>query len=156
MMKKTLVIVCILVAILLVVTIYQVLNISGTNDPIKEYVSKDNTSHAVKKLQANFANNSSTSFIINDTLTNQTNNYLAYELTIILKTGQDSLSYYLKCESVSTHNSNSKILLVGAHDLRKNIGGYNSNASGMKVLLNNFNSYLLPILKKSGIIEEPK
>jgi hypothetical protein len=98
--------------------------------------------------------NRNTKINYSDILGNKSNGF-AYDITLKMKYDSHDLLYDIKVKSKLKKDSKCELLLIGAHDLTSNTGGYGINATGMKVLLNYFKSEIIIPLRSKGVDLEP-
>ncbi|MDB4922229.1 MAG: hypothetical protein JWQ54_4212 [Mucilaginibacter sp.] len=131
--------------------IYFVGNISATLPPIKEYEYRGDVNQLITKMKLFASTRPHLIFSIGEILGNKTSGY-AYDITIKMKDKSHDLLYELKFEDTDGIRPTTKLLLIGAHDLTNNTGGYGLKAIGMKLLLDNFDSDFLIQLKNIDIV----
>ncbi|HJP63592.1 MAG TPA: hypothetical protein VJ844_09135, partial [Mucilaginibacter sp.] len=124
--------------------------ISSTFPAIKTYKSSANVLQTIAEFQLLTIQRPHIIFKINDTVGDKTDGY-AYETTLSIKDSTQNLLYELKFYDMGKEKKGTEILLIGAHDMNRNQGGYGINAIGMKPLLTNFQSEILVSLKNKGL-----
>lgn len=145
-LKKTFVFISLVLTIAIIwVFVYFVAGVSSTYPPIEEYEYSSNVDQIAMAIKNYAANNPNVSFKITDTVGNRKDNYAIY-MTIVVKIQKDSIIYSLKCEDDNFNKTNIK--LVQAYNQTQNIGGYNRDAQGIKLLTEYFDHIFLIELQK--------
>lgn len=133
--------------------IYFVGNVSAILPSIKEYEYQGNANQLMAKFKLFASIKSNLTFRVGETLCNKSNGY-AYDITLKIKDQSDDLLYELKFEEINSIKT--KVLLIGAHDLTNNTGGYGIKAVGINILLDKFESKILsPLKKESSVVISP-
>ena len=129
-----------LIAMYLINTLYQVLQISAFNPPMKEYNFTLSSNKLLRKLKHVDENDSTIILKIKDT-TGSTETGLKYYADINLK--QDTATYTFNFFIKESKKGDSKLGLVGAFDNIHNLGGYNKQDKEMKSLINIFETQIV-------------
>ena len=137
--------------IYIVRSIYLTANISATIPPIKEYEYNGSALQLISKLNSFVARQSQITFKVDDSLGDKSSGY-AYETSLTIKDGQDTLLYDLKLLNMDNTGMKTRVQLIGAHDLVRHSGGYGIKADGMKILLERFNINVLAPLKSQDAV----
>ncbi|RYZ97852.1 MAG: hypothetical protein EOP47_20760 [Sphingobacteriaceae bacterium] len=149
-MKKVILFILVLVLLTGVGTcIYFAGNVSAVLPPIKEYGYQGNMNQLIYKMKVFDSTESNLTLRVGEPLGNKSIGY-AYEITLKIKDGSQDLLYELKFEDLDRIKT--KVLLIGAHNLTNDTGGYGIKAIGMKILLDKFDSEFLSPFKKDAFI----
>jgi hypothetical protein len=128
--------------------IYLVANVSATIPSIKEYEYQGNVKQLIYKIRLIASTKSNVVFKVGEVLGSKSSGY-AYDATVMIKDESQKLLYELKFEELN--DIKTKVLLIGAHNLTNDTGGYGIKAVGMKILLDKLDSTLLSPLQKTNL-----
>jgi len=152
-MEKTTILVGILAFIIVIgAFVYFVSGVSATIPPIKKYQYMGSMNRLITGLGNYASKTPDMTFKITDTAGNRGDGYAIYMNVKMIK-DRHQFEYHLKCEENDSKPTITKTALVFAYDATNNSGGYGMSATGINVLIENFDNDFLPRLKTSQNIE---